>query len=112
MSIYYVKKYVFSYANHSEHLFHIQCGKPTDHLPYHNLFVAHWKNARPTLDILELILYNISSYRGVAKFGIALGSGPRGLGFESRHSDQTVLYEHFGSPVVMIGEFFVFSKTL
>ena len=25
--------------------------------------------------------------RGVAKFGIALGSGPRGLGFESRHSD-------------------------
>ena len=27
------------------------------------------------------------SYRGVAKFGIALGSGPRGPGFESRHSD-------------------------
>ena len=26
--------------------------------------------------------------RGVAKFGIALGSGPRGRGFESRHSDQ------------------------
>ena len=26
--------------------------------------------------------------RGVAKFGIALGSGPRGPGFESRHSDQ------------------------
>ncbi len=25
--------------------------------------------------------------RGVAKFGIALGSGPRGRGFESRHSD-------------------------
>ncbi len=25
--------------------------------------------------------------RGVAKFGIALGSGPRGLGFESPHSD-------------------------
>ena len=24
----------------------------------------------------------------MAKFGIALGSGPRGLGFESRHSDQ------------------------
>ena len=23
----------------------------------------------------------------MAKFGIALGSGPRGLGFESRHSD-------------------------
>ena len=26
-------------------------------------------------------------FRGVAKFGIALGSGPRGLEFESRHSD-------------------------
>ena len=24
----------------------------------------------------------------MAKFGIALGSGPRGRGFESRHSDQ------------------------
>ena len=24
----------------------------------------------------------------MAKFGIALGSGPRGLGFESRYSDQ------------------------
>ncbi len=24
----------------------------------------------------------------MAKFGIALGSGPRGLGFESRHSDK------------------------
>ena len=27
-------------------------------------------------------------HRGVAKFGIAHGSGPWGLGFESRHSDQ------------------------
>ncbi len=26
-------------------------------------------------------------HRGVAKLGIALGSGPRGRGFESRHSD-------------------------
>ena len=26
----------------------------------------------------------------MAKFGIALGSGPRGLGFESRYSDQVV----------------------
>lgn len=26
--------------------------------------------------------------RGVAQFGSALGSGPRGRGFESRHSDQ------------------------
>ena len=29
----------------------------------------------------------IDVFRGVAKFGIALGSGPRGRGFESRHSD-------------------------
>ena len=29
----------------------------------------------------------IRQFRGVAKFGIALGSGPRGRGFESRHSD-------------------------
>ena len=27
-------------------------------------------------------------YPGVAKLGIALGSGPRGRGFKSRHSDQ------------------------
>ena len=31
--------------------------------------------------------YNSLVYRGMAKFGIALGSGPRGLGFESRYSD-------------------------
>ena len=28
----------------------------------------------------------------MAKLGIALGSGPRGPGFESRHSDQKVLF--------------------
>ncbi len=27
---------------------------------------------------------------GCGEFGIALGSGPRGLGFESRHSDHVV----------------------
>ena len=30
----------------------------------------------------------------MAKFGIALGSGPRGLGFESRHSDQKSQYSN------------------
>ena len=40
------------------------------------------------LDIPESLAYNIMEYPGVAKFGIALGSGPRGRGFESRHSDQ------------------------
>ena len=34
------------------------------------------------------IVIIISAFRGMAKFGIALGSGPRGLGFESRYSDQ------------------------
>ena len=29
-----------------------------------------------------------SSYRGVAQFGSAFGSGPKGRGFESRHFDQ------------------------
>lgn len=29
----------------------------------------------------------MNALRGVAKFGIALGSGPRGRGFKSRHSD-------------------------
>ena len=28
----------------------------------------------------------------MAKFGIALGSGPRGLGFESRYSDHRKQY--------------------
>ena len=39
----------------------------------------------------------ILKYRGVAKFGIALGSGPRGHGFESRHSDQI-------RPIILIRE--------
>ena len=44
------------------------------------------------LDFIAELLYNAirtaeSGFRGVAKFGIALGSGPRGHGFESRHSD-------------------------
>ena len=37
--------------------------------------------------------------RGVAKFGIALGSGPRGHGFKSRHSDQ--------KSVDFVGGFFI-----
>ena len=46
----------------------------------------------------------------MAKLGIALGSGPRGRGFESRHSDHSFLYELFGIPVIMIGDLFVFEK--
>ena len=34
------------------------------------------------------MLYNTKSRRGVAQFGSALGSGPRGRGFKSRHLDQ------------------------
>ena len=33
----------------------------------------------------------------MAKFGIALGSGPRGLGFESRYSDQRKALERYVS---------------
>ncbi len=51
-------------------------------------------------------------YRGVAKFGIALGSGPRGRGFESPHSDHCFLYEPFGTTVIMLGELFIFEKQL
>ena len=40
-----------------------------------------------TLDKVIILHYNNLVYRGMAKFGIALGSGPRGLGFESRYSD-------------------------
>ena len=43
------------------------------------------------------------SYRGVAKFGIALGSGPRGRGFESRHSDHRKILE-----LQQVRGFFVF----
>ena len=41
-----------------------------------------WLLTEPSLSII------ICGHRGVAKFGIALGSGPRDLGFESRHFDQ------------------------
>ena len=41
-----------------------------------------------SLDNLMKSHYNNLVYRGMAKFGIALGSGPRGPGFESRCSDQ------------------------
>ena len=44
--------------------------------------------------------------RGVAKFGIALGSGPRGHGFESRHSDHIA-----ASSVSLAAIFFMQSET-
>ena len=46
---------------------------------------SHLVAATLFLRLWRLQLYRF--HRGVAKFGIALGSGPRGLGFESRHSD-------------------------
>ena len=36
------------------------------------------------------MLYNYKAVRGVAQFGSALGSGPRGRGFKSPHSDHNV----------------------
>ena len=35
------------------------------------------------------MLYNYKAVRGVAQFGSALGSGPRGRGFKSRHLDHS-----------------------
>ena len=64
------------------------------------------------LDKGRISHYNSLVYRGMAKFGIALGSGPRGLGFESRYSDHSFLYEQFGVTVVMIDDLFVFEKKL
>ena len=40
--------------------------------------------------------------RGVAKFGIALGSGPRGPGFESRRSDHLGSIEKSMLPLILI----------
>ena len=38
--------------------------------------------------------------RGVAQFGRVLGSGPRGRGFESRHSDHfRKLFKHWNNPL-------------
>ena len=54
----------------------------------HQRFKVYFGNKAPALDKEGKSHYNNLVYRGVAKFGIALGSGPRGLGFESRHSDQ------------------------
>ena len=55
-------------------------------------------NVIAVLDKIGFFQYNGQGHRGVAKFGIALGSGPRGLGFESRHSDQncgnSICYSH------------------
>ena len=57
-----------------------------------------------TLDRRGIKKYNIQAdYRGVAKLGIALGSGPRGLGFESRHSDQIIKSTHRVGFIIQIG---------
>ena len=37
---------------------------------------------------VSYIINKLFTHRGVAQFGSVLGSGPRGRGFESRHSDQ------------------------
>ena len=60
---------------------------------------------------------NASKYPGVAKFGIALEWGSRGLEFESRHSDQekfrflrkTELFIAFYGPKVGM---YIFTRTL
>ena len=58
------------------------------------------------LDFLHLLCYHIPvvwrQYPGVAKFGIALEWGSRGLEFESRHSD----HETEGTSVPSVFVFF------
>ena len=46
------------------------------------------KSSKKSLTFAVFATIMNEQIRGVAKFGIALGSGPRGRGFESRHSDQ------------------------
>ena len=41
-----------------------------------------------TLDFIGIIVYNIQALSGCSADGSVLGSGPRGRGFKSRHSDQ------------------------
>ncbi len=51
----------------------------------------------------------------MAKLGIALGSGPRGLGFESRHSDQRKQYRKqlfCGTFSLFIGKLITFFESL
>ena len=50
-------------------------------------YVVNIKNINLTY-LFFFTIIDRGQYRGVAKFGIALGSGPRGPGFKSRHSDQ------------------------
>ena len=48
----------------------------------------------------------------MAKFGIALGSGPRGLGFESRYSDHRKALEMYvsGAFSYFLRQFYMLSK--
>lgn len=58
-----------------------------------------------TLDIFDERFYNIAVRTpGVAKLGIALGSGPRDRGFKSRHSD------HVGAKSTLLRHLFMLGK--
>ena len=58
-----------------------------------------------TLDIFDERFYNIAVRTpGVAKLGIALGSGPRDRGFKSRHSDQIMIIRTTLSKLVMCSD--------
>ena len=56
--------------------------------------IAHLSKKSLILSALSLIIISVA-HRGVAKFGIALASGARGLGFKSRHSDHEKKRESF-----------------
>ena len=72
----------------------------------------HRKNAEDKIQGQYLtidVFFNImAKLRGVAKFGIALGSGPRGLGFESRHSDHKSQHSLIQRKVLVNGDFSLF----
>ena len=62
------------------------------------------------------VLRGTTKYPGVAKFGIALEWGSRGLEFESRHSDQVRIIRTQSSKLEMCSDFLflltVFSESL
>ena len=53
----------------------------------HLFFKKKSKFFRKTLDFMMIIVYNIQALSGCSADGSVLGSGPRGRGFKSRHSD-------------------------
>ena len=69
-------------------------------------FTCFSENCEKAIDNSVLFCYNICvvKQRGVAQFGRALGSGPRGRKFKSSHSDQN---QSKCSKVLSVSAFFM-----